>query len=200
VFCHYVITGRVLRQRLSEALQEEICKSGAKKLRCGATRVRKELDQRGKRFFDEDSPIRKACEIQTREIIADLPERANHAEDLVKTVRRHARTPSILVRHFPLERERLEEDAMRVALDSPDMTGLTLRDVLRQFFKFLAERCGEEDRKRYIEAVRSIQTGRHFGHNVQAEYTDDELQGARSDQWTPSQVRQSLQRRERKAP
>jgi hypothetical protein len=104
----------------------------------------------------------------------------------VEIIRRNVRTPSFLVRFFPLERERLDEAAMLAALDSRDVSDLTLRQLLHQFMQFLVDRCGEEDRRRYIAAVKRVQTGSHFGVDVAKEYEDDELQGAGSESLVPN--------------
>ena len=75
---------------------------------------------------------------------------------------------------------------MRIALDTPDLSGLTLRTLLRQFMQFLVERCGKQERQNYIQAVKRIQTGTHFGVDVAKEYDDDELQGAQQDYLVPN--------------
>ena len=186
VFCHYVATGRILRQRISEALQAEICSLGAVKLTCSPDEVAAQLDLIGKRFFDEDSPIRQACDAQASALISEFPSISNHRSELVEIVRRNVRTPSFLVRYFPLDREKLDAEAMQEALDSQDVSGLTLRELLRQFFTFLVDHCGEADRQRYIQAVKRIQTGSHFGVDVAREYDDDELQGSRPEHLLPN--------------
>jgi ERCC4-related helicase len=186
VFCHYVVTGRTLRQRISDAIQSEMRRIGAAKLRCGEAEVSERLDGLGKRFFDEDSPIRRACDAQASTIVSEFASLKGQREQLVDIIRRNVRTPSFLVRFFPLEREKLDEAAMLAALDSPDVSGLTLRQLLHQFMHFLVDRCGEEDRRRYIEAVKRIQTGAHFGVDVAKEYEDDELQGAGSESLIPN--------------
>jgi ERCC4-related helicase len=187
VFCHYVATGRILRQRISDAIRSEIRRLGAHKLACGEDEVDERLDLLGKRFFDEDSPIRVACDDQASAIVSEFPGlEEGQRKDLVEIIRRNVRTPWFLVRFFPLERERQDEAAMLGALDSPDKSGLTLRQLLQQFMCFLVDRCGEEDRRRYIAAVKKIQTGAHFGVDVAREYEDDELQGAGSESLLPN--------------
>ena len=93
----------------------------------------------------------------------------------MRLLRRNVRTPSFLVRFFPLEREALDEDAFSVALETRDVSGGTLRSLLRNFFTFLTERCGQVERKQYLDAVKRIQTGVHFGTEA-VPYSDDELQ------------------------
>lgn len=185
VFCHYIATGRTLRQRISEAIRSEIRSLGAQKLGCTLDEVEAQLDLIGKRFFDEDSPIRRACDAQALELLKKFSELAQHSEELVDIVRRNVRTPSFLARFFPLGRDKLDEDAMRVALDTPDLSGLTLRKLLRQFMQFLVERCGHVERQNYIQAVKKVQTGKHFGVDVVKEY-DDELQGTQPEYLIPN--------------
>ncbi|MEI8281008.1 MAG: helicase-related protein [Armatimonadota bacterium] len=186
VFCHYIATGRILRQRISEAIRSEIRSLSARKLGCTPDEVEAQLDLLGKRFFDEDSPIRRACDAQALELLAEFPDLAQHSAELVDIVRRNVRTPSFLARFFPLERDKRDEEAMRIALDTPDLSGLTLRTLLRQFMQFLVERCGKQERQNYIQAVKRIQTGTHFGVDVAKEYDDDELQGAQQDYLVPN--------------
>jgi ERCC4-related helicase len=186
IFCHYVATGRILRQRISEAIQLEICSIGAQKLGFQIEQVGKQLDLISKRFFDDDSPVRRACDAQAMRLVSEFPELKCHSEELVEIVRRNVRTPSFLIRFFPLERERLDEDAIEFAFNSKDQSGLTLRRLLHQFMSFLVERCGEVERKTYIQAVKQIQTGAHIGIDVTKEYGDDELQGARPEHLLPN--------------
>jgi len=186
VFCHYVATGRVVRQKVSDAIHAEVLRLGAEKLKMPEGEVANQLDLIGKRFFDEDSPIRRACDAEATELISQYPALADRQDELVEIIRRNVRTPSFLVRYFPLDREKLDDDAMKAALETRDLSGLTLRQILGQFLTFLVERCGEADRERYINAVKRIQTGAHFGVDATREYEDDELQGARVDQLLPN--------------
>lgn len=186
VFCHYVATGRVLRQRISEAIHCEIRRLGSEKLKLPKDQVAAQLELIGKRFFDEDSPLRRACDAEAMELISQYPTLTEYASDLSEIIRRNVRTPSFLVRFFPLDRDKLDVGAMKVALATQDLSGLTLRQILQQFLKFLVERCGMSDRKRFIEAVKRIQTGSHFGMDATKEYDDDELQGTHPDQLLPN--------------
>ncbi|HBJ34731.1 MAG TPA: hypothetical protein DDZ51_08205, partial [Planctomycetaceae bacterium] len=186
VFCHYVATGRVLRQKITDAIQAEVLRIGAEKLNLPTDQVAAELDLIGKRFFDEDSPIRRACDAEAIELVSQYPALSERQDDLIEIVRRNVRTPSFLVRYFSLDRERLNAAAMSAALETPDLSGLTLRQVLKQFLTFLVERCGKVDRERYIDAVKRIQTGAHFGVDAAREYEDDELQGERADRLLPN--------------
>jgi len=185
VFCHYVATGKVLRQRISEAVDREIVKLGAAKLRCTHAEVNERLERLGKRFFDEDSPIRRACDAAAASLLDEFPTLNEYRETLVEIVRRNVRTPSFLVRFFQLQ-DQLDESAMETALNNKDGSGISLRDVVRHFFKFLVTHCGDEDRRQYIDAVRGIQTGAHFGIDTATAYAADELQGDPAERLIPN--------------
>jgi len=186
VFCHYVATGRVLRQRISQAIARELQSLGADSLRCDPSEVQNELDRIGKRFFDQDSPIRSACDDQVSTMLRGFPVLRPFHDELLDIVRRNVRTPPFLVRYFPLGRPQLTADAMAEAMERSDQSGLKLRELLERFFEFLVERCGTRDRQRYVDAVKRIQTGTHFGLDVGQEYDDDELQGERPEQLLPN--------------
>lgn len=177
VFCHYIATGRILRQRISEAIRSKIDRIGARKLGRPEKDVRNSLESIGNRFFDQNSPLRRACDAQVAAIAGRYPSLGESMDDLVDIVRRNVRTPSFLVRFFPLGRQHLDKKAVDAAFRRTDRSGLTLTVILEQFFSFLVDRCGAEERSRCLKAVKSIQTGAHFGRDVIAEYSDDELQG-----------------------
>ncbi|MBK9315795.1 MAG: SWF/SNF helicase family protein [Acidobacteria bacterium] len=179
VFCHYVQTGRVLRQVISGQMLEKIYRDGAEKLACPMNKVEAELERRGQRFFDVDSPARRACDAQVEKALAHyLQELDPHKDELQEVIRRYLRTPSFLVRFFPLSGGRLNEDAVNQAFTSVDDSGLTLREMLSEFFAFLAERCIEEERRQYLAAISSIQTGAINGLDVLDSLALDERQGA----------------------
>lgn len=178
VFCHYVQTGRVLRQVISGLIMEEIYRVGAQKLACTPTAAEEELERIGQRFFDTDSPVRRACDAQVAAALAHYRKLAQHTDELQELIRRYLRTPSFLVRFFPLAPGRLDEDAVKRAFTIGDGSGLGLRDVLEGFFDFLAEHCIEAERTHYLNAIRSIQTGTITGHDAQGAFGEDEHQGA----------------------
>lgn len=181
VFCHYVQTGRVLRQVLSGLMMEEIYRAGAEKLGCPLNQVEDQLERLGLRFFDADSPARRACDAQVEEILVQYPQLASHTEELQEVTRRYLRTPSFLVRYFPLSEGRLTEEAVNQAFHAFDDSGLTLQAVLAEFFAFLAERCIEKERAENLAAIRSIQTGTIVGQDAQDAFAADERQGASSE-------------------
>ncbi len=186
VFCHYIATGRTLRQRISEAINEQIRFQGAEKLGCDTSEVTHELERIGNRFFDKDSPIRRACDAESKGMIDEFPGLNKYRDELVDIFRRNARTPSFLVRFFPLRHGRLTKDDMSEAMDRPDRSGLTLRELLRHFLHFLVEHCGDEDQRRYIEALKDAKTGLYYGVDVAQAYSPDELQGEKAERLIPN--------------
>ena len=50
IFCHYLATGETVRQRVDQALDSEIHRMAAEKLRCSPDATTDELERRGQRF------------------------------------------------------------------------------------------------------------------------------------------------------
>ena len=73
-----------------------------------------------------------------------------------------------------------------MSFELEDVSGNTLAGVLKGFCSFLVHQCGDLKRENYINAVRRIQTGAHFGLETGGEYADDELQGDRAEQLLPN--------------
>ncbi|MEN6549495.1 MAG: helicase-related protein [Armatimonadia bacterium] len=183
VFCHYVATGRALRQRISDAIDAEITKLGAEKLGCSPDQVDRELESLGLRFFDSDSRVRQGCDRACNELIDQWRQLAPYRQDLVDVMRRFMRTPSFLTRFFDISDRALNEGSVQAALDTTDTSGITLRGLFGGFLEFLAVRCGEEERVRYVDAVSRVQTGSHVGKDAAA----DEASGPDATQ-TPRQL------------
>lgn len=61
VFCHFVATGRALRQHSSGALSDAIATMTAEKTGRSPDEPAPYLEQLGERFFDQDSPLRRGC-------------------------------------------------------------------------------------------------------------------------------------------
>lgn len=175
VFCHYIKTGRVIRQRISDALHYEILSLATKQLGCTPAEAEEHLERIGTRFFDEDSPARRRCDDETRKIVAVFPSLKDRSDEWLDIVRRNVRTPSFLTRFFAVSAERFGEDDVAAAFERQDHSGLTLRDMLERFFRFLEERCGDRDRRRYLEALQKVQTGSHSARDVEQSFDSDEL-------------------------
>lgn len=186
VFCHYVATGRVLRQVISGFVRDEISRRGADKLGCAQHKAAGELERIGKRFFDVDSPLRRACDKEVADLLSGYPKLSPHTKSLLEMTRRYLRTPSFLVRFFPLDASKLDHAAVSHALESGDGSGLKLNEVLHRFFDFLENRCVEDERRRYLEAIRNVQTGAISGREAQRAFGEDEHQGAPPELLSPN--------------
>ena len=186
MFCHYVATGRVLRQRISAVLEDHMLELATQKLACGRDEVMEQLERIAGRFDDKEAPLRLARDAASGKLIQDYPALSDRSDALAHIVRRFMRTPSFLVRYFPLAAEKLDEAAMTEALAARDASGMSLEEVLRGFFEFLAKRCSSDERERYLEALAQLQTGAHYGADVDATYSDDELQGEKTEALLPN--------------
>lgn len=186
VFCHYVITGRVLRQVISGLIQREIQQLGAVKLGCALHEVGKRLELLGKRFFDADSPVRVACDEHIGRLISDYPGLEERREALLDVVRRYLRTPSFLVRYFPLHGGHLDAASVALAFDQGDGSGMTLREILRGFFEFLEVRCGAHKRASYLAAIGAAKTGAITSDTAFETFSEDEAQGEHHERLLPN--------------
>jgi len=186
IFCHYIVTGRILRQLISHFINREIVKMGAQQLGCPSKFVFLELDRIGKRFFDTESPIRMACDHEIQKILTDFPKLRAFHHELIVLIRRYIRTPSFLVRYFSLQEGQIGEDSMVQAFDKTDGSGLTLRQILRYFFIFLDVHCSDGERKSYIGALDAIQTGSISGKDASKTFSEDEIQGDRTEKLVPN--------------
>ena len=186
VFCHYIATGKVLRQRISDAISDEIKRLGAVQLQISEEEVHDSISRIGDRFFDIDSPVRRAVDSELEKIIEGFSLLKGEVGHLVGVIRRYLRTPSFLVRYGLIEQGRAGEVAVERAMSTTDSSGMNLRQVITDFCDFLANRCSEDERRRYIHALEQLQTGVHYGTDVDSSFSEDELAGERSEQLIPN--------------
>ena len=184
VFCHYVATGIALRNNISARIQKEIIRMGQAKLKCKEMEVFSELEKIGNRF--DNGPLRLFVDEYVSEIISDYPELIRYKENLLEVVRRYLRTPSFLIRFFPLDQKRFDEQQVKLSFEKPDFSNQTVSKLIRSFFEFLQDRCGENERLSYIDALYSIQTGAIRGKQAESSFSDDELTGTKSDTIMPN--------------
>ena len=162
VFCHYRATGTALASHISAALAARIRRRAAAAIGCRETDVDHELELLGNRF-EPDRPLYAAL----REAVDDLlaaydvfaPEERN---DIFEVIRRFVRTPSFLVRFFPVEARDVNA-AFAAALRKEDGSGLPLIERLRGFADLLAYRCEKELRANYLSALKEMRTGVRYG-------------------------------------
>jgi Helicase conserved C-terminal domain len=76
----------------------------------------------------------------------------------VEVAVRFLRTPSFLVRYFPIDHDDPVQ-ALTLAFDRPDVSGLAFRSRVDDFCRFLAKRCVRSEREEYLAALDDIQTG-----------------------------------------
>lgn len=186
IFCHYIATGRILRQRISDAIDRELTCMAATKLRCPESEAVDTLERIGNRFFDADSPLRRASDERIASLLDGFPALFRHRDSLIAIVRSNLRTPSFLARHFPIDREALGVGEVSEAFSARDGSGVPLQETLHDFFRFLDRRCGAEERESYIEAARRVQTGSHRGEEVRESYSSEELSADPSQKLVPN--------------
>jgi ERCC4-related helicase len=176
VFCHFIATGRALRHVISGRLHDEVLRLGAEKLDCATEGAADQLERLSRRFFDTDSPARRASEQEISTLLREYPDLKAHYNELQEVIRRYLRTPSFLVRYFPLERGELNEESVRQAFSANNPVGL--HAMLTHFLTFLAKRCVDSERGIYLDAISRVQTGSMLDRDeTLASFSADERQG-----------------------
>ena len=176
IFCHYRATGRALRRHISRKLEQQILERAAKILQVTDTdKVRAELDKLADQFFDVDGRLRSVAQNLLRDLVGEYPDLAKQCEEqIVEIGLRFLRTPSFLVRYFPLQSGD-PVSALKEAFERSDNSGLTVKGRIREFCRFLAERCVEDERKEYLEALGKIQTGTYHRDSKDDDDVTDDL-------------------------
>ena len=176
IFCHYRATGRALRRYVSWRLEQEILNRAVHLLK-GATLddAREKLDKLGEQFFNTDGQMRNLA----LDIIGSVVNPYTSFTDaekgrITEIAMRFFRTPSFLVRYFPLE-ETDPSVALKRALDVVDGSGLSYRRRVEDFCRFLSERCVPEEREGYLQSLETIQTGRFIRENTDPNDPTDEI-------------------------
>ena len=159
VFCHFVRTGQTLRRVISHQLRSAIFGEAVARLGCSFAKAEALLDRLGARFFDRDSPARRASDALSEQLLSRHRALAPHRELLLDVVRRFLRTPSFLVRYFPIESEALDEASVEAAFANRDASGMSLGQMLGHFFEFLDRRCSASERGPLLDAIDRMKTG-----------------------------------------
>jgi len=159
IFCHFVRTGQTLRRVISHNLRNAIFGEARTRLGCSLANAESALERMGTRFFDRDSPARRACDAHTERLLMPHNALSPYRELLLDVVRRFLRTPSFLVRYFPIESESLDEASIEAAFANCDASGLSLGEMLGNFFDFLDRRCSASERGPLLDAVDRMKTG-----------------------------------------
>lgn len=159
VFCHFVRTGQTLRRVISHHLRSAIFGEAAERLGCSTENAEAVLERLGTRFFDRDSPARRACDTFAEQLLSPHLALTQHRELLLDVVRRFLRTPSFLVRYFPIESESLDQASVEAAFAKCDASGVSLGQMLGSFFEFLERRCSASERGPLLDAINTMKTG-----------------------------------------
>jgi superfamily II DNA or RNA helicase len=181
VFCHYIETGKALRKYISSAIKEEIVNMATKLLKCEPSAVWDELDRIGTHFEGEKMILKRVCEKELSDIISHYPNLTEHTELLMDIFKRYLKTPSFLVRFFPLDDSRLDENTFDKAMKTKDSSQMTLYKMINDFLSFLDVKCEPEERIRYLNALRQIQPGGIRTKDVSLTYAEDEIKDQDSD-------------------
>lgn len=178
IFCHYRATGRALRQHISARLHQEVLSIGAQRLPGHSPeKIQNLLDELGDRFFKDDA-LRASVTSAVESVVAPFDLSDKHRGQAVEAVRRFLRTPSFLVRYFPLQGTDLAA-GMAQALQVRE-NGESLRERIESFCRFLSERCTDEERTEFLDALHKVQTGTHFGKEVRSSF--DPAEGDSADE------------------
>jgi hypothetical protein len=175
IFCHYRATGRALRRYISHRLEGQILDRARTALGVASPDIaRDELERLGKQFFDTEGRLRNEAQSLLRSVVAGYPELAADQEALVDVGLRFVRTPSFLVRYFPLSQPDAAS-AFSQAFDRTDVSGMTLRRRFDDLCRFLAKRCVSSERAEYLGALQKLQTGTFRRESADPEDATDEV-------------------------
>ncbi len=175
IFCHYIETGKVLRHRISQKLNEFILTNIESRLQCDRTRAEATLDAIS-RAIDKQREI---LDDLANEILASLPESKalkDHQADIVDIMRRMMRTYSFITRYIPIEDyakdQRLTQAILKEAFDSKDTAGMTFREIFTEFLNFLAQRSDKTPG--YLRALADIKISTTLGGDNDRSFEPDE--------------------------
>ena len=169
VFCHYIQTGKALRNYISQEMENRIIQLGSRKMKCPRNEVIERLNRIGERFY-KDSSLKNTFYHNMKIILDRYGEINKEQRILIKdAVFRYLRTPSFLVRYFPLTQARFTEQTMKKALRTIGTGDESLEGFIERFVHFQARKCNYEDRKSYLEALDSVQSGYILGEDLDAE-------------------------------
>ncbi len=157
IFCHYIATSKALRKYVSRGMKEVIRQRGAALLKCEPGEVFDKLEHIADRLTDKDGSLYKKNLSLLTEQIDEFPDLAEMKGDITDAIVRYMRTPSFLVRFAPEDHSEVDEEWIDLSFKKPDNSGVTLKEMITNFLRFLSNRT--EDRKEYIEALKSVQPG-----------------------------------------
>jgi hypothetical protein len=158
VFCHYLATGRALVRHISAEIDRCMYARVSRSVGCSDAEARDRVRRAGD-AFDQGRPLERALAEFLEPVLAAHPTLAGDLASRVhEVVRRFVRTSPFLTRYLNLGRTD-RADAFHAALDTTDGSGLTLRRKLEDFVTFIADRCQDNEREEYLEALEGITPG-----------------------------------------
>jgi hypothetical protein len=176
VFCHFIRTGYALRRAISGRIRDTIAAEAGAKLGRKPDEAFEVLEDIGLRFFDGDSKARLEISQHVNRLLQPHAKLAIHSEMIHEVVRRFLRTPSFLVRFFPLtETRRLTADSIGAAFKGKDSSGLSFAELLQNFFEFLDVLCSSKERAEILDAVNTMQTGSMSDKGTAFPFFQDEM-------------------------
>jgi len=187
VFCHYIQTGKALRQYVSDEIKVRIAKLGYRRLGCARSEVRSRLEEFSSRIERQDSPLNRAAKSYVEILLAKHSINADLKSSIIDLVVRYLRTDSFLVRYFPLQDKRPSPSDLREAMRKRYKSNMSLERLIDDFISFLENKCrNDNEREAYINAIDNIKMGSIYAKNVDTAYNDDELQGAAREELVPN--------------
>lgn len=180
IFCFYRETGAALHRYLSQVMIEEIETCACKAIGCDIDALPVKL-KRITDVFDRDRTTAKhVIEILESMINNHTSlQSAETREGIHEIVLRFLRTPTFLVRFADLSVNEFSAEWVAGMFDREDASGMSLRKLIVQFLEFLSIRSNASDRKAYLDALKSLQTGSHAGAEVEQTMGDDERKDKR---------------------
>lgn len=180
IFCFYRETGAALHRYLSQVMIEEIETCACKAIGCDIDALPVKL-KRITDVFDRDRTTAKhVIEILESMINNHTSlQSAETREGIHEIVLRFLRTPTFLVRFADLSVNEFSAEWVAGIFDREDASGMSLRKLIVQFLEFLSIRPNASDRKAYLDALKSLQTGSHAGAEVEQTMGDDERKDKR---------------------
>jgi superfamily II DNA or RNA helicase len=157
IFCHYRATGRALERHISRAIDGAITAVATRRFGLSPADAEARLERLGKRIQSGDDRLRLEMDRALLSLVdrsGQLP--AAERDDAVDVLRRFLRTPALLARFFPADDG---DDAPARTLAATDASGLSLAQRFEAFCDFLGRRCTAPERRAYLDALMTMQTG-----------------------------------------
>jgi len=138
-------------------------------MKCPQADVLDKLNDIGKRFFNEESSFMMAFSDKMFQLLKEVD---NFSEEdkqkLISVIQRFLRTPSFLVRFFPINQHRFAADTVSKAFNKTDSSGLSLEGLIKNFIQFIDKNCNAHERQEYLDSLSDISTG-----DIRAEDVDE---------------------------